>query len=189
MKQKTLLLLLIFANIMGCMAQNQYKSMQVSYGYLSNSWGSLPLRGSAIATPMEGALMFDVNLWQIGKHVTGGFFVGLAPSRYTNPFDRLIYTTLSCRYGIRAQLHLLPLMGKDTEKWDFSLDCNLGSLYCHGSTLQTEYGLGCSASYYLGKKIGINASYLWGKYWFGDLETVRLLSGNKMVKCGISYRF
>ncbi len=193
--KKTLLVLALFFCANCAMAQKSNRSITLSYGYLENTWSPTPLRGSAAGTPSGGTLLVDANLWNLSRSATLGLYAGIAKSSYlelTDPFDPsaggLKHSTVSVRYGIRPQLHLLPLMGKECEKWDLSLAGTLGSSWCYGSTLQTEYGAGVSAAFYPLKGFGVSAEILWGKYFFGDNASIHLYESHFMMKIGLSYQ-
>lgn len=171
-------------------SQNNSRTISISYGYNENTWEPLKLRGSATGTPSEWSVTASSDLLWLNDKWSFGLYVGSGRSSYYSSADStLVITTAMLRYGINAKLHLLPAIGSGSEHWDVSLSGTIGSMWCHGTTLQTEYGLGLSLAYYPFKHVGITAEYLWGNFKCADYNTVKLYESSQFIKAGLSYRF
>jgi len=140
--------------------------------------------------------MLDADIWRINKYLTAGFYIGLGPGYYKKLYDNMyesnsyysIETIVSVRYGLSANLHLLPLMGMDINKVDLSIKGRFGGYWTLYRTSQPEYSVGISFAYYPIKRLGIVLENSWGKYAYSH-STGIMIEGNSMLNAGLIYRF
>ena len=203
MKRITILVVLLLATLHIADAQEEQKSRTISltsgyigYGFaqgesiIGNS--SIPIRLATGST-----IMLDADIWRINKYLTAGFYVGLGPGYYEdlsesygNPMNPLydISTVVSVRYGLSANLHLLPLMGMNINKVELSIKGRFGGYWTLYKTIQPEYSVGISFAYYPIKRLGIVLENSWGKYAYSH-STGIMIEGNSMLNAGLIYRF
>ena len=196
MKAKVLLvasIVLVFASIAN--AQTNSRTINISYGMMESTFPVGPINQpstSFMPTKMHSVVV-DANLWQFGKYLQGGFYLGASPSSYTEYVDAsevpTIVSTVGMRLGMRAQLHLLSLAGKESTRWDVALTGVLGTSYNPGSSMQKEYGLGLMVGYYPWQHFGVVVEHNWGSFKGCHSPHATLLESHIWMKVGLSYRF
>lgn len=202
MKRIAILLIALLVTFDTVNAQEEQKSrtISLSYGYMGCGFTQCePIIGNTtIPTQLAtgNTIMLDADIWKINKYLTAGFYIGLGPGYYKKLYDNMyesnsyysIETIVSVRYGLFANLHLLPLMGMDINKVDLSIKGRFGGYWTLYRTSQPEYSVGISFAYYPIKRLGIVLENSWGKYAYSH-STGIMIEGNSMLNAGLIYRF
>lgn len=198
--KKTLIILLtitVFAT-MGT-AQDAQKSIRLSYGYVGGTMErgtEVNNRENYLAGGGEShLLLLDIDLWSLKNAAAFGFYAGFGKGCYLDYPDAIgvglasVESTPGMHWGFSASLHLLPLAGCTSERWDVALSGRLGTYWQAHFTPQAEYGLGVAASFYPLPHWGISLENIWGRFLFTCSPLNMANLGNSLLKAGISYRF
>lgn len=191
MKKATLIAAAMFLMGGAVFAQNNYRSVDVSIVHMENTWQPSELIQDGASTNHQLSLQVDANLWRLGNHATLGLYGGAWLSSYFIDYYTGNASGLSVqvRGGVRAQLHLLPLMNVESDHFDVAASATVGNFYCQGTTLQTEFGVGLSVAYYPIRWLGLKAECNWGRYSYASYSWTQWWHSHIAPKVGLSIRF
>lgn len=170
---------------------NFCKSLRLGYTYIGGAVviGFTPPTDDILNIVSGHELTLDADLFQVFDNLTAGAYISICEASTRDVADSpttiASSPAIGTHYGISLRYHLLP----EADKWDITLGGTVGAYFSKHLTPQKEYGLSASVTYYPLKHIGVFGEAGWGSYLFGSSKEPAMVSGNSMLKAGISYRF
>lgn len=185
-----LMVIVLMAGALNAQENGARRSIRVGYGYLGGALeGSVPIY-DFVEIYSGSAITINADLWNIGKGMTAGFYVGGGLSGYVQGMGtQTLQRTLGMHWGVDASWHLLSYIGSTTDKWDISLNGSLGTYWSRYATPQSEYAASVTITFYPLKHWGIFVENGWGKFVYGQDYGAYISEGNTILRAGISYCF
>lgn len=191
MKKNILILIAVMAmaGVVNAQEGGFNRSVRLGYGIAG------PTSQTSMANHTAMQIAVEADLLNIGKNLSAGAYFGYSPY-VSNAFYPMARTPM-LRFGIGLHYHLLAAAGINSDKFDLTLNGNIGT-----SKLLRVNDMGSVDSYvsvaldwYPFQHWGIFAEYGWGQYYsiFENPAIPTPIVGGltypTILKAGVSFRF